>query len=268
MAGPRRIPLLVRAADHEIGNRAAQISFFTLLAIFPGLLTTLGLLSLLHVRDASRTLEALVRRGLPKTTASAILKDVLELGAQSGLALVVSAIFTLYYARQALASVLRGVERAFDTRDTLTSSNRFSFLLTAGLLVTTPALLVVLTLATTFLRMSQSLRLFAQNTVDLVAWLRVPVLFLIFHAFVRFLYEVGSRRRVCASFFSRGALVASLGWLLATHGFELYLTRFSKVSLTYGSVATAVGLLLYMHLVASFLLVGAELDAHRARARV
>src|SRR6476646_2673565 len=98
--------MLTRVREHEIGNRAAQISFFTLLAIFPALLAMLGVLPLLHMSAAARTLEAMVRRGLPHTAASAVLKDVLEIGSQSGWALTFSVVFAVYYTRQALASTL------------------------------------------------------------------------------------------------------------------------------------------------------------------
>jgi membrane protein len=58
-----------------------------------------------------------------------------------------------------------------------------------------------------------------------------------------------------------GAAVFTLGWLVGTFGFSVYLTRFATYSVTYGALAGAVALLVWLYLTSYLLLAGAVLNA-------
>jgi membrane protein len=58
-----------------------------------------------------------------------------------------------------------------------------------------------------------------------------------------------------------GALLAVIAWAIASLGFSFYLANFADRGLTYGSLGTAVGLLFYLYLSASVVLLGAEINA-------
>jgi membrane protein len=64
-----------------------------------------------------------------------------------------------------------------------------------------------------------------------------------------------------------GAFFAVMAWAIASLGFSLYLANFADRGLTYGSLGTAIGLLFYLYLSASVVLLGAEINAaiHRTR---
>jgi membrane protein len=103
--------------------------------------------------------------------------------------------------------------------------------------------------------------------VALWAWLRFPVALLVLAAVVSVVYRfVPDTDR---SFWSAtpGALFAVIAWAIASLGFSSYLANFAHRGLTYGSLGTAVGLLFYLYLSASVVLLGAEINAavHRLR---
>ena len=58
-----------------------------------------------------------------------------------------------------------------------------------------------------------------------------------------------------------GALFAVILWRSRRWGFSFYLANFADRGLTYGSLGTAVGLLIYLYLSASVVLLGAEINA-------
>jgi membrane protein len=58
-----------------------------------------------------------------------------------------------------------------------------------------------------------------------------------------------------------GALFAVMMWAITSLGFSFYLANFADRGLTYGSLGTAVGLLVYLYLSASVMLLGAEINA-------
>jgi membrane protein len=51
-----------------------------------------------------------------------------------------------------------------------------------------------------------------------------------------------------------------IAWAIASLGFSFYLANFADRGLTYGSLGTAVGLLFYLYLSASVVLLGAEIN--------
>ena len=64
-----------------------------------------------------------------------------------------------------------------------------------------------------------------------------------------------------------GAFVAIVIWILASVGFAFYVTYFSSYNKTYGTVAGAIVLLLWIWLTNLALLFGAELDSELERSR-
>jgi membrane protein len=50
-------------------------------------------------------------------------------------------------------------------------------------------------------------------------------------------------------------------WAVSSVGFSFYLANFANYGVTYGSLGVAVGLLLYLYLSASVVLLGAEVNA-------
>jgi membrane protein len=58
-----------------------------------------------------------------------------------------------------------------------------------------------------------------------------------------------------------GAALAVIFWLIASLAFSFYLTHFADYSVIHGSLGAAVALLLYFYISATFLLLGAEVNA-------
>jgi membrane protein len=58
-----------------------------------------------------------------------------------------------------------------------------------------------------------------------------------------------------------GAALSVVLWAISSVGFSIYLANFADYGVTYGSIGAAVGLLLYLYLCASVVLLGAELNA-------
>ena len=54
--------------------------------------------------------------------------------------------------------------------------------------------------------------------------------------------------------------MATLVWLVASGGFAVYTSNFSRYSRTYGSLASIVVVLLWLYLSAFAVLLGAEID--------
>jgi membrane protein len=66
-----------------------------------------------------------------------------------------------------------------------------------------------------------------------------------------------------------GAIFAVIAWPIASLGFSLYLSNFAGRGLTYDSLGTAVGLLVFLYISAWIVLLGAEINeaVYRTRRR-
>jgi membrane protein len=97
--------------------------------------------------------------------------------------------------------------------------------------------------------------------VQLWGWLRFPValclLAMVLCVVYRFGPNVGQRFRSVVV----GAALCVVLWAISSVVFSFYLANFADYGLTYGSLGAAVGLLFYLYICASVVLLGAELNA-------
>jgi membrane protein len=100
-----------------------------------------------------------------------------------------------------------------------------------------------------------------EEFVSLWGWLRFPVALSLLAVVLSLVYRFGpdARQRFRTVVF--GAVLAVVLWALSSVGFSFYLATFANYGVTYGSLGAAVGLLFYMYLSASVVLLGAEINA-------
>jgi len=257
-----RLTRALRAAGaHEATGRAAQVAFYGLLAIFPGVLALLGLLPLLHLQRSLPTLQALTRRGLPRDLAELILAEVAELDARHGWGLVFTLLPALYYGGQALGSLLAGVRQAFGQKDQPLRNTLHGATLTGLVLVVAPVLLLLLMVVGWLLSWVAAQGVLGAGLGSMASALRWPLLCLGVQQLTRGLYRFAAGNPHNHGLFSPGSLLAAAGWGLGTAGFEVFVLWFSNLGATYGSLAAVIALMLYVNWIATVVLLGAEVDA-------
>ena len=100
----------------------------------------------------------------------------------------------------------------------------------------------------------------------LMTWLwdvgRWPVAFILVTLTVNLLYRYApDLERWTLPFFTPGALIAVLLWILVSWGFRLYLHFFNSYNATYGSLGAVVILMLWLYLTGAAILIGAEVNS-------
>jgi membrane protein len=94
---------------------------------------------------------------------------------------------------------------------------------------------------------------------------RYAVAFAAAVAVTMLLYYFGPYRRQRWSGVWRGAVLATLFWLLATAGFGWYVRNIANYNVLYRSVATSITLLVWMYLMSLIALLGCEFNAEYER---
>src|SRR5215207_959704 len=100
-----------------------------------------------------------------------------------------------------------------------------------------------------------------EEFVLLWGWLRFPVALLLLAVVFSVVYRFGPDARQRFRSVVMGAALAVVLWAISSVGFSFYLANFADYGATYGSLGAAVGLLFYLYLTASVVLLGAEVNA-------
>ena len=97
--------------------------------------------------------------------------------------------------------------------------------------------------------------------VSLWGLLRLPVALVLLGLVLSIVYHFAPNVEQSYRLVTPGAAVAVASWVAVSLGFSFYLSNFANYGATYGSLGAAIGLLFYLYLSASVVLLGAEVNA-------
>jgi membrane protein len=252
----------------EMTDRAAALTYYSLLSLFPALL--FGVASLGYfggtalIGDAADYLQ---EAGAPEQTVDAVTKALESAQSQRGTAftaLIVAVATSLYGASGAFGAVGRALNvvwRVEEGRNFIRKKAR-DIGWTALLLV-----LVLITFVLIFVGGDVARDLLGTiglGSAAAEAWLyaRWPaalVFAMLVYAIVYFAAPNVEVPRF--QIITPGAVLGVIAWIVASGGFFFYVSNFSSYSATYGAFAAAVILLVWLWLTNVVLLFGAELNA-------
>ncbi len=247
---------------------AAGVTFYALLALFPAITALVSLYGL--VADPGTIVEhlAAIERFLPAGAAD-ILRDQITRIAQGGetklsLAFGISVALALWSANAGVKAIFDALNVAYGETE-----KRGFIKLNLMSLAFTLAIIVFLLLAIGATAVVPVLLdwLPLGHTMEwLIALGRWPLLVVILMLGLAVLYRFGpSRDEAQWAWVSPGALVASIGWLAGSLLFSWYVANFEDYNKTYGALGALIGLLTWMWLSATIVLVGAELNSETER---
>jgi membrane protein len=270
--------------EHSMATYAEQLSYRGLFGFFPFIILVFALLALLSI-DAvfDRLIEAAM--GVPPQqipeplepvaeecrTQAGFLRPLIEQAReQAGGGLLSFGIVISLWSVSAVAFTLTdALNVAYGVEETRSRRKRFAFALVFG-----PLLALAFIVASGLMLIGpQVAGWFAglagldEAWVALWGWLRFPAALFLLAVVLSVVYRIVPDTD--RSFWSAtpGALFAVIAWAIASLGFSFYLANFANRGLTYGSLGTAVGLLVYLYLSASVVLLGAEINAAVYRMR-
>ena len=251
---------------------AAALTYYAVLALFPGLLALVSLLAVFNQGpQGADALMGVVRDVAP--SAASTLQGVvtgLTQSAASGIGLVIGLLAALWSASGYVGAFGRAMNRMYD----IPEGRPFYKLRPLQLLVTLIAV-VLAALVALSLALSGSVARAVGHAIGigdtgLTIWnvVKWPVMLAVVVAVVAILYYVTPNlKQPKFRWISIGAAVAIAVWILASLGFAFYVANFSHYNKTYGSLAGVIVFLLWLWITNLALLFGAELDSEIERGR-
>jgi membrane protein len=252
-------------------DRAATLTYYGVLAIFPGLLFLVSLLGLIGKRATQpliNNLAAVVPHAVRNTILSAV--NHLQQGhATAGLLAIAGMAAALWSASSYTAAFMRASNVIYDVPEGRpawkTLPIRLGVTLVLMVLLIASALIVVVT-GGLAVRVGHVLGIgsTAVTVWDIAKW---PVLLILISLMLALLYWASPNAKQGFRWVSPGGLVAVAGWLVASGAFTVYVANFGHYNKIYGSLATVVIFFVWLWISNIAIQLGAEFNAELERGR-
>ena len=259
--------------DDECPDRAGSLTYFGVLALFPGLLATASLLAL--VGQGDRAIDALLEvvGQVAPGEALDVVREPLEQYSTSpaaGFGFVTGLVVSIWSASGYIGAFTRAMNRIYEIDE-----GRPFWKLRPMQLVVTIIMLVLVVVISVILVVSGPVTEAVGNALGLgeaveIVWevAKWPVLALVVVFAIAILYyATPNAKQPKFRWISLGAVVAIVALVILSAGFGLYVANFPNYDRTYGSLAGVIVFLLWLWLANCALLFGAEFDAELERGR-
>ena len=269
---------VLRKTGREFGkdqctDLAAALTYYAVLALFPGLLALLSLVGLLgQGQESARTILGILRDVGAGSVADTLEPTLLDLSQSTGagFALVVGLLAALWSASGYVTSFGRAMNRIHEVGEgrPIWKLRPVMLLVTLVEVVLAAAVLTALVVTGPAAEAVGSAIGVGDTAVLVWSIAKWPVLLVAVVLMVAILfYSTPNVEQPKFRWISVGAALAILVWALASAAFGFYVANFSSYDKTYGSLAGVIVFLLWVWLTNLALLFGAELDSELERGR-
>ena len=266
LAYGRRVLRLTYAGvrSKHTSQLAAGLSYYFVLSLFPMLIAFAAGLALLPLPHLFDQILILMGKFIPPDSMGlvrGVLRDVIT--PHGGSILSVGIALTIWAASGGVAALMEAVNVAYNLPDERSFVRKRA--LAIGLMFAVGALaavaLALMVVGPGFGRWLAEKAGLGGVFVALWPYLRwtVSIACAVLSIELIYVWSPSTRRRLRSTL--PGAVIALMIWLLLSSGLGLYLRNFGKLNKTYGTLAAAVALMLWLYWTAFAILVGAQFNA-------
>jgi membrane protein len=262
--------VLKRAAKQigvdELTDRAAALTYYGVLAIFPGLLVLVSILGLLGHSTTQSLISNLgeITPGTVTSVLKTVINNAQKQQATASIAGILGLLLALWSASGYVAAFMRSSNRIYGLPEGRpiwrTAPVRVGVTLFTVVCLVAGAIIVVAT-GSLADKLGQALGIGSTGVTiwEIAKW---PVLLLIFVVMLAVLYWAAPNvRHGGFRWISPGAVLAVVIWLIASGLFAIYVANFASYNKTYGSLAAVIVFLVWLWISNLAILLGVEFDA-------
>jgi membrane protein len=257
----------------DITDRAAALTYFGVLALFPGLLVLVSILGLLGQSTTQKVLDNVgqIAPGGVKTFLKTVIDQVQGKSGAASIAAIVGLVLAIWSASGYVAAFMRAMNAIYDVDEGRpiwrTAPIRLGVTLATLVLLVISALMVVLTGRIAH-QVGQAVGLgdAAVRVWDIAKW---PVLLVLVTIMLSLLYWASPNvKQVGPRWITPGGIIAVVVWLIASGAFAVYVAFSGSYNKTYGSLATVIIFLVWLWITNIAILLGAEVNAELQHQRM
>ncbi|WP_424882567.1 YihY/virulence factor BrkB family protein [Streptomyces sp. SLBN-8D4] len=257
----------------ELTDRAAALTYYGILALFPALL---ALTSLLGIAGHSATQKVLdnIQKLAPGAARDVLTSAVKQMQGNAGIGSVmaiVGLVLAVWSASGYVAAFIRSANAVYDVPE-----GRPVWKVLPVRVGVTVVLLVLAVISALIVVFTGSLARQVGTTLGvgdtfLTVWsiAKWPVLVLLVTTMIAILYWATPNAKVRGfRWITPGSLLALVIWMIVSAGFALYVANFASYNKTYGTFAGVIIFLVWLWITNLAILLGLEFDAEMHRQRV
>ncbi|ALF09532.1 YihY/virulence factor BrkB family protein [Parageobacillus thermoglucosidasius] len=251
-----------RFQEDEIPRLSAELAYYFLLSLFPFLIFLITLLAYLPIPHED--LLSVIRQYAPKEAIHLVEANVHRvMDEQNGRLLSLSIIGAIWSASNGMNAIVRAFNRAYDVVENrpFLVARGMSVLLTLGMIV----VIIVALVLPVFGKMI-GLFLFSAfgfSATFLTIWnaMRWVISSLILFAVFTTLYYFAPNKKLRCANVVRGAIFATIGWIITSLAFSYYVNHFAHYAAMYGSLGGMIILMVWFYLSGMIIVLGGEMNA-------
>ncbi|MEV0121459.1 YihY/virulence factor BrkB family protein [Streptomyces sp. NPDC050703] len=258
--------------DDELPDRAAALTYYGVLSLFPALLVLVSVLGVIGKRATDSVLDnlATLAPGAVRDLLSDAVRQLEGSGGASGVVAIVGLLLAIWSASGYVAAFIRASNAVYDLPE-----GRPVWKLTPLRIGLTLALMVLLAASALIVVFTGPLAERAGDAIGVgdeavAVWsvAKWPVLLVLVILMIALLFwRAPNVHGPGFRWLSPGSVLAVVLWLIASGGFALYVAGFASYNKTYGALAGVVIFLVWLWLSNLAILLGLEFDAELARQR-
>jgi membrane protein len=255
-----------------INQRSAAMSFHFFLSLFPLILFLFTLLPFMHLHNLTNQLLLTLQEFAPSSVLPFLDNTITDLMTHKHKGLMsIGFISSIYVASSGVNAMLVSFNQSQHTKKKKSFIKRRIMSISIVFLA---AIAIIISL--TLIMFSKKIFLFLidKNIIDtltqlymlrILKWtLLISIVYLGFAS----IYYFAPSNKEGYKFFSAGASLGTLLFILMTQGFNFYIIHFSRYNALYGSIGAMIIFLLWIYLSSYLLLIGYELNASIADAYI
>ena len=240
------------------------VSFFVLLAIFPAITALVSAYGLLFSPSTITNNLSILNEFVPDNVLGIVREQANRIAANRGSALslgiVVGILVSLWSAMSGVKAMIDALNVIYEQKESR-SFIKLNLVALAFTLAGFAAFLVAIA-SIVVLPLILSPIGFGNVAETLTRVARWPVLLILLLIGLAVLYRYGPDRRAARwQWVTVGSAFAAMTWIIASFLFSWYLATFANYNATYGSLGAAVGVMIWLWISTTVMLLGAELNA-------
>lgn len=259
-------------SEDNLTDWAAALTYYAVLAIFPALIVLVSVLGLIGESVTKPLIDNLgtVAPGPAKEIVTSAIRNIEGSQGAAGVFFVVGLLAAIWSASGYIAAFMRASNAIYDIEEgrPLWKTLPLRVGLTVLLMVLTAVCAIGVTLSGGLAHQAGNLIGVGDTAVQVWNLAKWPVLLL----FVSFLFAVlywaaPNVKQPGFRWITPGAVLAVIGWVIASAAFAFYVGNFGSYNKTYGALAGPIVFLIWLWITNLLILLGAELNAELERGR-
>ncbi len=258
--------------DDELADRAAALTYYGVLALFPALLVLVSLLGVAGKSTTQSILDNLEK--LTPGSARQIISDAVEQlqasGGTGSVLAIVGLAGALWSASGYVAAFIRSSNAVYDIPEgrPVWKVTPLRLVVTLVLMVLACASALIVVFTGGIAREVGAALGIGDTALTVWAIAKWPVLILLVTIMIAILYWASPNAKGRGfRWVTPGSFLALLIWLAASAGFALYVANFASYNKTYGTLAGVIVFLVWLWITNLAILLGLEFDAEMTRER-